>query len=95
MVHPVTNTSAQTAIFAVEVLISSFGIPQSIVHDQGTDFINTEFVNRTKEIRITLRPKTAHSPRTNGKVETQNQHKARYWRKFSEWSRKQLVFTSS
>ena len=31
---------------------------------------------------ITLRPRTAHSPWTNGKVETQNQHIARYWRSF-------------
>ena len=29
---------------------------------------------------ITLRPRTAHSPWTNEKVETQNQHIARYWR---------------
>ena len=31
---------------------------------------------------ITLRPRTAHSPWTNGKIETQNQHIARYWRNF-------------
>ena len=31
---------------------------------------------------ITLRPRTAHSPWTNGKIETQNQHNARYWRNF-------------
>ena len=31
---------------------------------------------------ITLRPQTAHSPRTNGKIETQNQHIARFWRNF-------------
>ena len=29
---------------------------------------------------ITLRPRTAHSPWTYGKIETQNQHIARYWR---------------
>ena len=31
---------------------------------------------------ITLRPRTAHSPWTNGKVETQNQQIACYWRSF-------------
>ena len=31
---------------------------------------------------ITLRPRRAHSPWTNGKIETQNQHIARYWRNF-------------
>ena len=82
MVHPVTNTGAQATISAVEKWIHSFGIPQSIVHDRGTVFINTEFINWTKELGITLRPRTAHSPWTNGKIETQNQPIARYWRNF-------------
>ena len=82
MVYPVTNTGAQATIFAVEKWIDSFGIPQSIVHDRGTAFINTEFINWTKELGITLRPRTAHSPWTNGKIETQKQHIARYWRNF-------------
>ena len=79
----VTNTGAQATISAVEKWILNFGIPQSIIHDRGTAFLNTDFVNWTKELGITLRPRTAHSPWTNGKVETQNQHIARYWRSFS------------
>ena len=82
MVYPVTNTGAQATIAAVEKWILHFGIPQSIIHDRGTAFLNTDFVNWTKELGITLRPRTAHSPWTNGKVETQNQHIARYWRSF-------------
>ena len=82
MVYPVNNTGAQATISAVEKWIHSFGIPQSIVHERGTAFINTEFVNWTKELGITLRPRTAHSPWTNGKIETQNQHIARYWQNF-------------
>ena len=82
MVYPVTNTGAQAKIAAVEKRILHFGIPQSIIHDRGTAFLNTDFVNWTKELEITLRPRTAHSPWTNGKVETQNQHIARYWRSF-------------
>ena len=77
MVYPVTNTGAQATISAVEKWIHSFGIPQSIAHDRGT-----EFVNWTKELGITLRLRTAHSPWTNGKIETQNQHIARYWQIF-------------
>ena len=61
MLYPVTNTGAQASISAVEKWIHSFGIPQSIVHDRGTAFINTEFINWTKELGITLRPRTAHS----------------------------------
>ena len=82
MVYPVTNTGAQATISAAQKWIHSFGIPQSIVHDRGTAFINTDFINWTKELGITLRPRTAHSPWTNGKIETQNQHIARYWRNF-------------
>ena len=82
MVYPVRNTTALATITAVEKWILSFGIPQSIIHDRGTAFINTEFINWTKELGITLRHRTAYSPWTNGKIETQNQHIARHWRNF-------------
>ena len=82
MVCPVTNTGAQATISAVKKRIHSFGFPQSIVHDRGTAFINTEFINWTREMGITLRSRIAHSPWTIGKVETQNRHIARYWRNF-------------
>ena len=82
MVYPVTNTGAQATISAVEKWLYSFGIPQSIVRDRGTSFINTDFINCTKELGITLRPRTAHSPSTNGKIEIENQHIARYCRNF-------------
>ena len=91
VVYPVINTSAQATIAAFEKRIHSFRIPQSIIHDRVSAFINTDFINWTKELGITLRPRTAYSPWTNGKVETQNQHIARYWRKFlndagTKWS---------
>ena len=82
MVYPVRNTTALATISAAEKWIFSFGIPQSIIHDRGTAFINAEFVNWTKELGIFLRPRTAYSPCTKGKIETQNQHIARYWRDF-------------
>ena len=82
MVYPVRNRTALATVAAVEKWILSFGIPQSIIHDRGTAFINTEFINWTKELGITLRPRRAYSPWTNGKIENQNQHIARYWRNF-------------
>ena len=82
MVYPGINTSAQATTAAVEKWIHSFRIPKSIIHDRGTAFINTDFINWTKEIGISLRPRTAYSPWTIGRMETQNQHIARYWRKF-------------
>ena len=82
MVYPVRNTTAVATITAVEKWIIPFGIPQSIIYDRDTAFINTEFINWTKELGITLRPRRAYSPWPNGKNETQNQHFARYWRNF-------------
>ena len=60
--------------------------------------MNTEFINWKKELGITLRPQTAHSPWTNGKIETQNQHIARYGRNFlndagNNWSSLAHKFT--
>ena len=82
MVYPVTNTGAHATIAAVEKRILEFGIPQSIIRDTGTAFLNTDFVNWTKNLGITLRPRTTHSRWTNSEVETQNQLIARYWRSF-------------
>ena len=82
MVYPVRDTTTLATISGVEKWILSFGIRQSIIHDQGSAFINTEFMNRTKELGITLKSRTAHWPWTKGKIETQNQHIARYWRNF-------------
>ena len=78
MVYPITNNEAQATLSAVEKWRHSFGIPQSIIHDRGTAFINTDFINWIKELGITLRPRTAHLAWTNVKIETQNQHIARY-----------------
>ena len=82
MVYPVRNTTALATITPVEKWILSFGITQSIIQDRSTAFINTEFINWTKKLGIFLRTRTAYSPWTNGKSETQNQHFARYWRNF-------------
>ena len=82
MVYPITNTGARATIFVVEKWIHLCGIPQPIVHDRGIAFFNTEFVNWTKELGITLRPRTAYSPWSNDKIGTQNQHIDRYWRNF-------------
>ena len=82
MVYPVRNTTALATSSAVEKWINCFGISQSIIHDRSTAFINTDFISWTKELGITLTPRTAHLPWTNGKIETQNQHIARYWRNF-------------
>ena len=82
MIYRVVNTAAQAALSAVEKWIRSFGISQSIVHDRGTAFINTDFINSIKELVSPLRPPRVHLLWTDGIFETQNQHNSRYWRYF-------------
>ena len=77
MVYPVTSTGARATISAVEKWIHSFEIPQSIIHDRGSAFINTDFIKWAKLLEVTLRPQTVNSPWTNEKIETQNQNIAR------------------
>ena len=79
MVYPLRNTTALATISAVEKKFLSFTIQQLILYDRSTAFINTEFINWTKELGIILRPRTVYSPSTNGKIENQKQHIARYW----------------
>ena len=80
--YPVGDTGAQTTINALGKWITSYAIPQKIVHDNGSAFINSDFINWTKEFAKTLAPRTTYSPWTNGKVEVQNQHLTIYWRNF-------------
>ena len=82
MAYPVRIIPILANISAVEKWILCFGIPQPIIHDRGTAFSNTDFINWTIELGKLLRPRTAHSPWTNGKIETENQHITRYWRNF-------------
>ena len=77
MVYPVTNTGAEITFSAVEKWIHYFGISQSIVHDRGIAFINTDFISWTEELGTTLRPQTANSLWSSGNIETHNQHIAR------------------
>ena len=45
MVYLVSNTGAQATMSAVDELVQSFGIAQSIVHDRDTAVIFTNFSN--------------------------------------------------
>ena len=85
-VYPVRDTSAQATITALEKWITSYGISQKIIHDNGTAFINSDFINWTKKFGKTLAPRTAYSSWTNGKLEVQNQHLTQYWRNFTNKS---------
>ena len=90
-VYPSKNAEALETVNQLEKFIITFGIPQQIVHDNGNAFISNDFVLYTNEMGITLCPRTAYSPWTNGKVEVQSKHLTNYLRHFlsksgSNWS---------
>ena len=81
-VYAVKSANSVETIKQMEKFITSFGILQHIVHDNGTSIMSSDFVNWTFELGITLRPRMACSPCTNGKVEIQNKHLTNYLRHF-------------
>ena len=83
-VYPVSSTSASETISALEKFFLTFGIPQKLVYDKGSAFMNEEFTSWTHELGITHAPRTAYSPWTNGKVEIQNKHLGTHFRIFFE-----------
>ena len=64
--YPVRDTGAQTTINALQKWITSYGIHHKIVHDNGSAFINSNFINWSEEFGMTLAPRTTYSPWTNG-----------------------------
>ena len=69
---------------ALERLILSFGIPQKLVYDKGSAFMNQDFASYIHDLGITHAPRTAYEPWTNGKVEIQNKHLGAHFRIFQE-----------
>ena len=83
-VYPVRSTEASDTIKAFEKFIMSFGIPQKLVYDKGSAFMNQDFTSWIHELGVTPAPRTAFSPWTNGKIEIQNKHLGAHFRMFLE-----------
>jgi transposase InsO family protein len=75
---------AKTTIQVMENYICTFGIPQIIVFDRGTHFINKEFMHWTTNLGIECRPLSGYNPWSNGIVEVQNRLMGTYFRLFVE-----------
>ena len=81
-VYPVKSTSALHTIESMENWILTFGIPQILIYDRSSAFVDIEVTNWATELGITLAPQTDHSPWANGKVEIQNEHLTQFFRHF-------------
>ena len=49
--------------------IAKFGLPEILVTDNGTEFINNEIITLCTLYNIKHKPHTSHAPWTNGLVE--------------------------
>ena len=74
--------------------IAKFGLPEILVTDNGTEFINNEIISLCHLYNIKHKPRTSHAPGANGLVEGMNRSLQEYLRciingndtKYTEWS---------
>ena len=74
--------------------IAKFGLPEILVTDNGTEFINNEIITLCHLYKIKHKPRTSHAPWTNGLIEGMNRSLQEYLRciingndtRYTEWS---------
>ena len=93
--NPVPHSNAYYAYTTLyEHWIAKFGLPEILVTDNGTEFINNEIITLCHLYNIKHKPRTSHAPWTNGLVEGMNRSLQEYLRciingndtKYTEWS---------
>jgi transposase InsO family protein len=69
---PVTNQEATTVVKFFESIIYRYGVPNSIITDNGTIFTSGEFQDFAKELGIKIKYASVAHPKSNGQVEKAN-----------------------
>jgi transposase InsO family protein len=69
---PVTNQEATMAVKFFESIVYRYGIPNSIITDNGTNFTSGEFQDFAKDLGIKLKYASVAHPKSNGQVEKAN-----------------------
>jgi transposase InsO family protein len=69
---PVTNQEATTAVKFFESIVYRYGVPNSIITDNGTSFTSGEFQEFAKELGIKIKYASVAHPKSNGQVEKAN-----------------------
>jgi transposase InsO family protein len=69
---PVTTQDSMAAINFIKSIIFHFGVPHSIITDNGTDFTSKELKNYCESMGIRLKFASVAHPKTNGQVEKAN-----------------------
>jgi ribonuclease HI len=71
-VRPLTNIRSEKAVAFFTNIIHHFGVPNSIITDNGTQFIGKKFLNFCEDHHIHVDWATVAHPITNGQVERAN-----------------------
>jgi transposase InsO family protein len=69
---PVTSQDSTSAVNFIKSIVFCFGVPNSIIIDNGTNFTSREFGDFCKELGIQLTFASVAHPQTNGQVEKAN-----------------------
>jgi IS30 family transposase len=69
---PVTTQDSATAVNFIKSLVFRFGVPHSIITDNGINFISKEFKDYCEGLDIKLNFASITHPQTNGQVEKAN-----------------------
>jgi hypothetical protein len=68
----VTTQDSTTSINFIKSIIFRFGVPHSIITDNGTNFMSKEFKNYCESMGIKLKFASVVHPKTNGQVKKAN-----------------------
>ena len=102
--NPVPHCNAYYAYTTLyEHWIAKFVLPEIVVADNGTEFINNEIITMCHLYNIKFKPRTSHAPWTNGLVEGMNRSLQEYLSciingkdtRYTEWSADVKLFPLS
>jgi transposase InsO family protein len=71
-VAPVTNQEATTTVKFFSSITYQYGVPNSIITDNSSNFTSGEFQEFTKELGIKIKYASVAHPKTNGQVKIVN-----------------------
>jgi transposase InsO family protein len=70
--HPITNLRAEQAVSFFTDIIHRFGVPNSIITDNDSQFIGRKFLEFCHKYHIRVDWAAVAHPQTNGQVERAN-----------------------
>jgi transposase InsO family protein len=71
-VRPITNLRAEQAVSFFTDIIHRFGVPNSIITDNGSQFTGRKFLDFCNKYHVRMDWATVAHPQTNGQVERAN-----------------------